>query len=137
MKPQQHLVETIIFSVYHVIVRHTKIIKGLLKDRKILMFKVIFRGEKLTESFRFFVKEYWTRANSPEETPIAQILIQRAHTARRLPGEFLGKGCFIKGEGSNKTSYRSQLYNIWKTELGTHLQNLWPISVYLTMFKQR
>ena len=80
--------ETIIFSVYHVIVRHTKIIKGLLKDGEILIFKVIFRGEKLAESFWFFVKEYWTRANSPEETPVAQKLIQ--------PEIKETKGTFIK-----------------------------------------
>ena len=32
----------IIFSLYHVIIRLTKIIKDLLKDRKILIFKVFF-----------------------------------------------------------------------------------------------
>ena len=51
MKPQQDLVETIIFSLYHVIVRPTKIIKNLLKDRKLLIFKVIFGGRILSESF--------------------------------------------------------------------------------------
>ena len=42
MIPQMHLVETIILSQNHIIVRPTKIIKDLLKDRKILIFKVIF-----------------------------------------------------------------------------------------------
>ena len=37
-----HLVETIIFSQNHIIVRPTKIIKDLLKDRKILIFEVLF-----------------------------------------------------------------------------------------------
>ena len=37
-----HLVETIILSQNHIIVRPTKIIKDLLKDRKILIFKGIF-----------------------------------------------------------------------------------------------
>ena len=35
------LVDTIIFSLYRVIVRPTKIIKDLRKDRKFLIFKVI------------------------------------------------------------------------------------------------
>jgi hypothetical protein len=34
MKPNMHLVEIIIFSLYHVIDRPAKIIKDLLKDRK-------------------------------------------------------------------------------------------------------
>ena len=42
MKPQMHLVKTIIFSLYHVIVGPTKIIKNPLKDHRILIFKVIF-----------------------------------------------------------------------------------------------
>ena len=37
------------------------------------------------------------RANLPEETPVGQILVRLGH----LLNEFLGDGCFIKGEGSS------------------------------------
>ena len=38
-----HLVEIIIFSLYHVIVTPTKLVNNLIKDCKILIFKVIFQ----------------------------------------------------------------------------------------------
>ena len=46
--------EFIHISVYNVIVRPTKIMNNLLKDCKILTFKVIFLCQKSTESFSIF-----------------------------------------------------------------------------------
>ena len=48
-------------SLNHVIVRLSKIINNLLKDLKILIFKVIFQCLKLVESFqkKFSVKNIW------------------------------------------------------------------------------
>ena len=51
MKPRMHLSKIIIFSLYHVIIEPTKIIKDLLKDRKIPIFKVIFLCGKSMGSF--------------------------------------------------------------------------------------
>ena len=50
IKPRMHILEISIFSLNHVIVRPTKIINNLLKDCKILTFKVIFQRLKSTES---------------------------------------------------------------------------------------
>ena len=41
-----HLVKTFIFSLNHIIVRPTKIIKDLLKNRKILIFKVSVKNQQ-------------------------------------------------------------------------------------------
>ena len=41
IKPHMNIVEIVIFSLYHVIIRPTKIINNLLKDRKILIFNFI------------------------------------------------------------------------------------------------
>ena len=47
------------FSLNHAIVRSTKIMKNLLKDCKIRIFKVIFQCQKSTESFWFsFCEKY-------------------------------------------------------------------------------
>ena len=51
MKPHIDLVEIIIFSLYHVIIRPTKIISNLLKVRKLLIFKFNFHCWKSMESF--------------------------------------------------------------------------------------
>ena len=62
IKPHLHLVDTIISSLYHVIVRATKILKDLLKDRNIWIFKVPFQCCKSPESFWFFFCEnHWVR----------------------------------------------------------------------------
>ena len=63
MKPQMDLVKIIILSMYHVIVRPTKIIKDLHKDFKTLIFKVIFQCWKLVEFFqkKFFQKNFLWR----------------------------------------------------------------------------
>ena len=50
-----NLVEIIIFSLYHVIARPSKISNNLLKDCKILIFKVIFQDWNSVEFFWFFV----------------------------------------------------------------------------------
>ena len=42
IKPCMHILEIGIFSLYNVIVRHTKIMNNLLKDFKIRTFKAIF-----------------------------------------------------------------------------------------------
>ena len=61
IKPRLHILKISIFTLNHAIVRPTKIIKDLLKDRKILIFIVIFQSRKLAESFWFFFyEEYWT-----------------------------------------------------------------------------
>ena len=52
IKPRKHLLEISIFSLNDVIVRPTKIMNNLLKDYKILTFKVLFQHQKLTESFQ-------------------------------------------------------------------------------------
>ena len=52
MKPCVHLVEISIFSLNHAIIRLTKIINNLVKELKILSFKVIFQCLKLAESFQ-------------------------------------------------------------------------------------
>ena len=51
INPCMDLLEISIFSLNHVIVRPTKIMNNLLKDCKILTFKVIFQHQKSTESF--------------------------------------------------------------------------------------
>jgi hypothetical protein len=48
--------ERSIFSLNHVIVRLTKIMNNLVKDLKILSFKVIFQCLKLAKSFQ---KKFW------------------------------------------------------------------------------
>ena len=50
IKPLLHQLETSIFSLNNDI-RLTKIIKNLVKDLKILSFKVIFQSRKLVENF--------------------------------------------------------------------------------------
>ena len=52
IKPLMHLFEIIIFSLNDDLVRLTKIMNNLVKDLKILSFKVIFQGLKLVESFQ-------------------------------------------------------------------------------------
>ena len=52
MKPCMHLVEISIFSLNNVTDRLNKIMNNLLKDLKILIFKVIFQCWKLVESFQ-------------------------------------------------------------------------------------
>ena len=47
-----HVVEVSILSLNHVIVRLTIIMNNLVKDLKILIFKVIFKCLKLVESFQ-------------------------------------------------------------------------------------
>ena len=49
LKPLMHLLEMRIFSLNNDIVRLTKIINNLVKDLKILSFKVIFQCLKLVE----------------------------------------------------------------------------------------
>jgi hypothetical protein len=44
MNPHKHVVEISDFSLNHVFVRLTKIMSNLVKDRKLLTFKVIFLG---------------------------------------------------------------------------------------------
>ena len=58
IKPLMHLLEINIFSLNNDIVRLTKIMNNLVKDLKILSFKVIFQCLKLVESFqkKFSVK---------------------------------------------------------------------------------
>ena len=51
IKPHLHLVDTIVSSLYHVIVRATKILKDLLKDHNIWIFKVPFQCCKSPKSF--------------------------------------------------------------------------------------
>jgi len=52
IKPLMHLLEILsIFSLNNDLVRLTKIMKNLVKDLKILSFKVIFQCLKLVESF--------------------------------------------------------------------------------------
>ena len=58
IKPLMHLLEIRIFSLKNDLVRLTKIMNNLVKDLKILSFKVIFQCLKLVESFqkKFSVK---------------------------------------------------------------------------------
>ena len=49
-----HLVDIIIFSLHHVIVRPTKIIKDLRKDCKIPIFKVNFSNKNPSDLSDFF-----------------------------------------------------------------------------------
>ena len=51
IKPLMHLLEIIISSLNNDLVRLTKIMNNLVKDLKILSFKVIFQCQKLVESF--------------------------------------------------------------------------------------
>ena len=61
IKPLMHLLEISIFSLNNDIVRLTKIMNNLVKDIRILSFKVIFQCLKFVESFQFFfsVKNIW------------------------------------------------------------------------------
>jgi hypothetical protein len=61
IKPLMHLLEISIFSLNNDIVRLTKIMNNLVKDLKILSFKVIFECLKLIESFqkKDSVKNIW------------------------------------------------------------------------------
>ena len=52
IKPLMHLLEISIFSLNNDLVRLTKIMNNLVKDLKILSFKVIFQCLKLVESFQ-------------------------------------------------------------------------------------
>ena len=52
IKPVIHLLEISIFSLNDDLVRLTKIMNNLVKDLKILSFKVIFKCLKLVESFQ-------------------------------------------------------------------------------------
>ena len=54
IKPLMHLLGISIFSLNNDIVRLTKIMNNLVKDLKILSFKVIFQCLKLVESFQIF-----------------------------------------------------------------------------------
>ena len=61
IKPLMHLLEESIFSLNNDLVRLTKIMNTLVKDLKILSFKVIFQCLKLVESFlKKNCKEYIT-----------------------------------------------------------------------------
>ena len=61
IKPLMHLLEISIFSLNNDLLRLTKIMNNLVKDLKILSFKVIFQCLKLVESFqkKFSVKNFW------------------------------------------------------------------------------
>ena len=62
IKPLMHLLEISIFSLNNDLVRLTKIKNNLVKDLKILIFKVIFQCLKLVESFqKKFCEEYLIR----------------------------------------------------------------------------
>ena len=52
IKPLIHLLEISVFSLNNDLVRLTKIMNNLVKDLKILSFKVIFQCLKLSESFQ-------------------------------------------------------------------------------------
>ena len=52
IKPLMHLLEISILSLNNDIVRLTKIMNNLVKDLKLLSFKVIFQCLKLIESFQ-------------------------------------------------------------------------------------
>ena len=52
IKPLIHLLEISVFSLNNDLVRLTKIMNNLVKDLKILSFKVIFQCLKLVETFR-------------------------------------------------------------------------------------
>ena len=52
IKPLIHLLEISVFSLNNDLVRLTKIMNNLVKDLKILRFKVIFKYLKLVESFQ-------------------------------------------------------------------------------------
>ena len=61
IKPLMHLLEISTFSLDNVIIRLTKIMNNLVKDLKILSFKVTFQCLKLVETFRKknSVKNIW------------------------------------------------------------------------------
>ena len=61
IKPLIHLLEISIFSLNNDLVRLAKIMNNLVKDLKILTFKVIFKYRKLVESFqkKKSVKNIW------------------------------------------------------------------------------
>ena len=62
IKPLMHLLEINIFSLNNDIVRLTKIMNNLVKDLKILSFKVIFQCLKFIKSFqKKFCEEYLIR----------------------------------------------------------------------------
>ena len=52
IKTRMHLVEISISSLNHVFVRLNKIMNNIVKDRKILTFKVIFQHQKSTGSLK-------------------------------------------------------------------------------------
>ena len=52
IKPLMHLLEMSIYSLNNDLLRLTKIMNKLVKDLKILSFKVIFQRLKLVESFQ-------------------------------------------------------------------------------------
>ena len=58
IKPLMHLLEISIFSLNNDLVKLTKIMNNLVKDLKILSFKVIFKCLKFVESYqkKFSVK---------------------------------------------------------------------------------
>ena len=65
IKPRLHILEICIFSLNHVIIRPTKIMKNLLKLCKLCTFKVIFWHQKPTKSFWFFFRwELWRSDNN-------------------------------------------------------------------------
>ena len=61
IKPLMHLLEISIFSLNNDLVRITNIMNSLVKDLKILSFKVIFQWLRLVKSFQknIFVKNIW------------------------------------------------------------------------------
>ena len=61
IKPLMHLLEISIFSLNNDLIRLTKIMNNLVKDLKILSFKVLFQCLKLVKSFQkiFSVKNIW------------------------------------------------------------------------------
>ena len=62
IKPPMHLLEISILSLNNDLVRLTKIMNNLVKDLKILSFKVIFQCLKLVESFKKkFCEDYLIR----------------------------------------------------------------------------
>ena len=62
IKPLMHLLEISIFSQNNDLVRLTKIMNNLVKDLKILSYKVIFQCLKLVKSFKkIFCEEYLVR----------------------------------------------------------------------------
>ena len=61
IKPLMHLLEICIFSQHNDLIRLNQIVKNLVKELKVLSFKVIFKSLKLAESFqkKFSAKNIW------------------------------------------------------------------------------